>query len=427
MWKRTLNRLARFSAFLALALFLPVPAALGQAHVGLPFDEEGSINGSPYKIRVPVNWNGTLLAFAHGYRDKADHPGEVDNRTADVAPGGAALEGALLAQGYALAGSAFKENGWAIKEGVQNTLALTNLFKGRVGKPDRIILWGVSLGSVVTLKSIEKYPGIYDGAIPACTVGAGGPRTWDGALAVALAYDVTFGWLGAWGQVGDVRDDLDFETEVAPVMVGQFFDPSNFGLLEFIRLVNGIPSEDVVQWPFSVMFFVTEGRSELERRARGPVAQNLDHVYSLSSADIAYLAPLLAPLGLSPDTLLTTMNARRNIFADRNARNYIGHYADYTGNIKRPVLSIHTAIDGLVPVSNESVYRATVQAAGKENLLVQVFTDSVGHCAFNALQLFAVIQAMEFWLQTGTPPGATFFPAALGFIPGFVPPPWPYE
>ena len=61
---------------------------------------------------MPEVWNGTLLIFAHGYRDKADHPGEIDNRNADVAPN-AALEAPLLAQGFALAGTAYKDNGWA--------------------------------------------------------------------------------------------------------------------------------------------------------------------------------------------------------------------------------------------------------------------------------------------------------------------------
>ena len=68
-----------------------------QAQVG-PLDLSGELNGAPYRIRVPANWNGTLLVFAHGYRDKADHFGEVDNRNADVVPS-AALEVPLLAQG----------------------------------------------------------------------------------------------------------------------------------------------------------------------------------------------------------------------------------------------------------------------------------------------------------------------------------------
>jgi hypothetical protein len=81
-------------------------------------DITGTLDGAPYKIRVPDSWNRTLLVYAHGYRDRADHPGETDNRQADAAPGGELAEAFLLAQGYGLAGSAYKNNGWAVEEGI---------------------------------------------------------------------------------------------------------------------------------------------------------------------------------------------------------------------------------------------------------------------------------------------------------------------
>src|SRR6188474_3863675 len=93
---------ARILVTLGLGLLLFAPATKAAT-----LDLSGEIDGAPYRIRVPDTWNGTLLIFAHGYRDKADHPGEIDNRNADVAPS-AALEAPLLAQGFALAGSAWR-------------------------------------------------------------------------------------------------------------------------------------------------------------------------------------------------------------------------------------------------------------------------------------------------------------------------------
>ena len=117
-----------------ICLTLPSPAASTHAkpadQVG-PLDLSGELNGAPYRIRVPAVWNGTLLVFAHGYRDKADHPGEVDNRNADVAPS-AVLEAPLLAAGYALAGSAYRDNGWAVEEGIEDTKDLTVLFHAQL-------------------------------------------------------------------------------------------------------------------------------------------------------------------------------------------------------------------------------------------------------------------------------------------------------
>src|SRR5215210_6640224 len=113
-----------------------------------PLDLSGEIHGAPYRIRVPDTWNGTLLVFAHGYRDKADHPGEIDNRNADIAPS-AALEAPLLAQGFALAGTAYKDNGWAIEDAIQDVKNLAVFFRDTIAKPDRTILWAVSLGTFV--------------------------------------------------------------------------------------------------------------------------------------------------------------------------------------------------------------------------------------------------------------------------------------
>ena len=54
-----------------LILTLLVPSSAGQLarHVPLPADLQGELNGVPYRIRVPENWNGTLLVYAYGYAE----------------------------------------------------------------------------------------------------------------------------------------------------------------------------------------------------------------------------------------------------------------------------------------------------------------------------------------------------------------------
>lgn len=393
-------------------------------------DMTGEIKGAPYRIVVPPEWNGTLLVYAHGYRDKADHPGEIDNRTPDIAPN-PALAAFLLSEGYALAGSAYADNGWAVEEGFIDTKNLTVFFRENFGRPNRTLLWAFSLGTVIGFKSMEQFNGIYDGALCGCGVGAGATSSWDSAGDLTLAYDTVFGMPAAWGHFGDVRDDLDFETEVAPKLFAEVSNPANFPKFEFVRLVTGTPGRGIMPppppafypgWVFTDMFFATEARAELERRARGPVVQNRDRVYELAPGERLYLEALGVP-SMAIDNWLTAMNGQRFVSAPPYARNYLRRNTDYNGRLLNPVLTIHTKVDPLVTVTQEHRYAQTVAKAKRSERLYQVYTNGIGHCNFTGPQLLTALAALETWVATGTPPTAADFPAALGFDNSFVPPP----
>ena len=85
-------------------------------------------------------------------------------------------------------------------------------FRDNVGRPQHTILVAASLGTFVGFKSMEQCGGIYDGALCLRGAGSGATRLWDSVPAY-LAYDVIFGVPASWGTVGELRNDLDFETE----------------------------------------------------------------------------------------------------------------------------------------------------------------------------------------------------------------------
>ena len=420
--------MSRITFIRVLAVFVVLFLAAGFAAAQGPVDTMGEINGAPYRIAIPANWNGTLLVYGHGYRDKADHPGEVDNRIADIAPN-AALATALLAQGYALAGSAYRDNGWEVEGGIHDLKDLTVYFRDTYGKPDETIIWAFSMGTFIAFESMEKFGGIYDGALCACAGGAGSTQSWDSTADLALAYDVIFGVPASWGNPGDVRDDIDFEAEVFPKLLAEVSNPANFPKYEFIRLVGGTPGRGIAapagfypNWLFTDMFFAMEARSELERRAGGPVVQNLDRDYNLTAAERAYLMGLGLP-GTVIDAWLAQMNGQRIFEAPKYSRNYLERYANYTGRILNPVLTMHTIVDPLVVVGQEREYAETVASAGRSRLLKQVYTTGVGHCNFSGPQLLTALGAIKAWVETGMKPADAAFPAALGFDTTFVPPP----
>src|SRR6185437_12985738 len=166
-----------------------------------------------------------------------------------------------------------------------------------------------------------------------------------------------------------------------------------------------------------------EARAELQRRAGGPFVQNLDQEYTLTAAEKAYLAGIGLPTPVV-DAWLAQMNSRRNIEAQTSARNYVRNNTDFNGKIKNPVLSVHTVIDPLLVVANESAYAELNAAAGKEDLLFQTFTTGVGHCNLTGPQILTSIAAIDAWVRTRVRPTTASFPAPLGFNPTFVPPPF---
>lgn len=398
----------------------------GVAHVQLPADVSGTLNGADYIIRVPANWNGTLLMFAHET--------QLGSTVAQAAPVAwplvtPSLEEQLLVLGYALAGSGYGSD--SIKEAVRQTLALTNFFKGRIGNPSRTIIWGTSLGGMVSLKLIEDHPNIYDGAIANAPPAAGNPENADMGLSFSLAYAATFPWHDdLWGPVEDLRDGLDFWSDVLPITVWPDY-PGAFGGWEFIRLVMQLPpqafygtGDPQTASPFfgMLMWKATERRAVLEAESGGPVAENFDLHYTLTPAERGYLASL----EVDADPLLAYMNARTNITADREARIHAEHWGGFSGQLLRPVLTMHSKFDGLIFVSQESYYAALVQAAGHSDRLVQAYVNDVGHASFTADQYLSVLAAMESWLDTGVRPDATLLPTSMGFDLTYVPPPWPF-
>lgn len=143
-----LRRLLAFSAAAVAALALSGTAAA--------YTLEGEHSGANYKIVVPdAGWNGTLVVLAHGYRDKADHPGEVDDKSAMDADF-TALANGLAAGGYAVAATSYRDNGWAVKESIHDLTALRALFNQLVGRPETALLMGFSLGSLATATLAER-------------------------------------------------------------------------------------------------------------------------------------------------------------------------------------------------------------------------------------------------------------------------------
>lgn len=129
-----------------------------------------------YEVRVPDDFNGTLLLWSHGYTYVAKIPAQVpllggqgnDLRAtiAPAAPDDMRMANALLNQGYALAGSGFAVPGWNAESAVKTNVELLGIVKKKFPKIKRTVAWGASLGGTITQRLAETNPKLIDAALP---------------------------------------------------------------------------------------------------------------------------------------------------------------------------------------------------------------------------------------------------------------------
>jgi pimeloyl-ACP methyl ester carboxylesterase len=421
---------------------------------------EGEIDGAKYKILLPKEWNGTLLLYSHGYRSPVSVPPDYSPVTSKAEPspgysdGGVPLARALLSKGYALAGSGWASNGWAVSDGVKANTDLYEFFAKTVGKPERVYAWGDSLGGLVTMETAERNPDWVSGAAPLCGVLGGVVPNFD------LAMDVQYG----------IREliDQDFQLtgyESADAASQQFVSTARkvldaaaskeeqadilaLALLADAKLQtksqDGSTLDSQVQAAAEAALiglrFGTVGRWDIEKRYGGNISDNTDTDYAarFSDADRALLDEV-GGAGTAKG-IIATLEKGQRVSADsaavKKARKDGG---EPSGTIEMPTLTLHTAADPLVAVQNQSLLR---DASGSTQDLVQLFTVApdtfpakpgapygAGHCNFTPDSRVGMIDLLDQWVRGGQAPTDAAvleaFGADSGFDPTFEPGPWP--
>jgi len=387
----------------------------------------GSIGAAQYRIEVPARWNGTLFLYSHGYVA----PGHINLATDSPAP---VIASWLLGHGYAIAGSSYSSTGWALQHAFKDQVALLDLFNQRFAKPKRVIAWGGSLGGIITAGLIQIYPDRFAGAIPLCGVLAGGEATWNAGLDGAYAFKTLLAPTSSLRLVNIT--DPAANAQLATNMFDQASaSPAGQARIALIAALGDLPGwfdpagpepaatdyagqvAAQARWESQVDFaFEFQYRAELEQRAAGNPSWNtaVDYAHQLAiSADRAEVAALYEAAGLDLATDLRALNSGPRIAADPTAAAYLKRNISFDGNINVPVLTMHTTGDGLVVVQNEAAYADAVKAAGKQDLLRQVFVHRAGHCAFSYAETIVLIQQMIKRLDTGQWDDAALQPLAL--------------
>jgi pimeloyl-ACP methyl ester carboxylesterase len=387
----------------------------------------GSIGPASYEIDVPAAWNGTLFLYSHGYVA----PGSLNS--AQAAPTDLARNW-LLQRHYAAAGSSYSSTGWAVADALKDQMALLDFFAAHVGKPKRVIAWGASLGGIITAGLVQLHPDRFAGAMPLCGVLSGGIATWNAELDSAYVFKTLVAPASSL-QLTHVTDASANRNLASQLFNAAASTSQGRARLALVAAVVDLPgwfdprspepaADDYAarvaaqeQWESRVDFnFAFAYRQELEQRAGGNPSWNVgvDYAKLLSdSPDRSEVAALYRAAGLDLQSDLRRLNAGPRIKADPAAAAYLDRSISFDGRLGVPVLSMHTTGDGLVIAPNEGAYADVVAAAGRSDMLRQVFVHRAGHCAFTAGETLAALQVLLPRVDTGRWNDAALAPAAL--------------
>ena len=354
---------------------------------------------SGYRFEVPDDWNGDLVVYAHGFRGG----GSAQLYVTDLP-----VRTEAIRQGFAWAASTYRANGYNPLDGIEDTRMMIEQFKQRVGPPQRILIYGSSMGGHVVVGSLEKYADVYAGGVAEC-----------GAVGGAEQIDYL------------VRANL-----LADHLAGaDMFAPENKGLQAQLALIKstiypalGEPPAYVFDEnalsgkvdPAPQMTLTPKGeayRDALIHLGGGhrPFAQEgFGAAYSLNlqaARAIYALIPNLVAVGTNAGTRYqidngfvvdaAALNAGvRRVEADLAMR---AKYA-FTGNLKVPLLTIHNTGDLFVPISNEQVLRKLVEDAGNGDNLVQRGVRRFLHCDFSMQERNRAFNDLVNWVRNGVKP-----------------------
>jgi len=411
----------RWLAAVSVAAVVTLAApGIARSQAGLKTYTGTFADHAAYLIEVPKDWNGTLFLYSHGFVSPDTLNPPADN-------GDILVRLYLLSNGYALAGSSYAGTGWAVEDALHDQIAVLDTFERLVAHPRRTIAWGHSMGGITTAGLVQNHPERFSGAISLCGVVAGSPGFWNQLLDSAFAFNTLLasGQLQLVHITDPVTNLANAETilnnaqstpqgQARIALVAALVDspgwidplspePSvdDYATLEanqFISLGSGL------DFPLYFAF-----RAELEKRAGGNPSWNtgVDYQKQLNlSVNRDEVESLYKQAGMSLAADLKTLNEAARIVADPAAVHYLTRNIALDGEIRVPVLTVHTVGDDIVNVQNEQAYAAIVHKTGHDSLLRETFVHRAGHCQFTSAETIASLQALIHRLDTGEWKGA---------------------
>ena len=371
---------------LALALPLVAAASTGSAQSSQCEPDETQASGAATRICMPalVPWNGDLVVFAHGYVSPTVTAPAIPEDQLTL-PDGTSIPSLVNGLGFAFATTSYSKNGLAVVEGVRDVREVVDVFTTSQRAPDHVYLVGASEGGLVTALAVEQSPEVFSGGLAAC------------------------------GPVGDFRRQVNYWGDFR-VLFDYYFPNMLPG-----TAVN-VPPELRDKWDSYFVHLIAAAVTSrpaaldaLLRVSRAPFdpadpKTKVETVVGILWYNVFATMDAIATLGGQPfDNTTRFYTGSGNDFllnlrvkryrADLGALQKIE--ADYqtSGRLARPLVTLHTAGDPIVPYWHEPLYSLKALLGGSGLLHANLPVFRYGHCRFDAAQALVALGRLVLEVQ----------------------------
>ncbi len=352
----------------------------------------GEYNGGLWQISLPAPelWNYTqivgmpriMVFYAHGMVDP--YPYEEIKPLADTIDE-IPVKNIIKSMGMGYATASYRDNGLVVLDAIQDIQQLTIVVKKffldhpEYLPPDLLILGGPSEGGLVTVKTIEKYPQLFDGGISIC------------------------------GPIGSFYDQLQYNGDFH-VLFNYFFENELTAMKINLGSPEGVPESTMVAWKYGDLIAAIGNIlvTELTTGSSNRIVQLLNVLGATETVDMkdpeAILTAVIQLLrynimltndvsermkgvpytnvekwyeGSSDDATLNKEVERIDNHSYKRAQNFIDHY-ETSGRIAVPLVIIHT-IDHVTPFWHQEGYASKIHTKSSD-LLCRIDVDTYGHC-----------------------------------------------
>jgi len=352
-------------------------------------NRSGVLGGAEYLIAVPENWQGGLVVFAHGIQ-RGSGPGDVTRPP---------IAGHIFAAGHAWISSGYRAREYQPHLFIEDLVALRELYLKEVGQPRWTVIYGQSMGGHIVVASLELRPGLYQGGLAECGL-VDGIGIGDYLMAYTAAAELISGV-----PLLDAPDKETFARVLGERVVPALGMPGSYTARgrQFDSVVKYLMGGDQAgnDLPLRLEGLTRRYLLNMMYRSRDLESEANPGLRASSTVHVRYRID--PGLGLAEDEL----NARvRRVHPAKDARSPGANpvYAERTGRLTAPLLTLHETGDAWVPLSLEQSYRRRTIAAGTDHLLVQRVMRAPSHCGFDGQTREQAFDDLVAWIERGTRP-----------------------